>query len=248
MTHSTTAGPAEDTAEPPSTTCPYGPELQESWDMRHALFSRWDEGIRYDRAGLFGAKPEAAALECARRLPGETVLDAFCGIGAMAIAFARTGRRVVTVELDPERLEMARHNARVYGVEERIRFIHGDTREVIRETAADAVYFDPPWASPDAWTWDRFTLADYVVPPEELIAASLRRGAHVALSVPPNFDFAELARLSASPPAVQPVRHAEELLYFNVFLPSSGNGNGRRARFPARAGRSGRGAGPATSV
>ena len=186
--------------------------------MRHDLFSRWEEGIRFDRAGLFGAKPEAAALECARRLPGETVLDAFCGIGATAIAFARVGKRVTTVELDPERLAMARHNARVYGVEDRIRFVHGDTRQVIRDTDADAVYLDPPWASPDAWTWQRFTLADYVVPPELLMAGALARGAHVALSVPPNFAFPELERLASSPPAIHPVHHGPELLYYNVYL------------------------------
>jgi trimethylguanosine synthase len=224
------AVPVETDDEPPSTTCPYGPELQESWDMRHALFSRWEEGIRFDRVGLFAAKPEAAALSCARALPGTTVLDAFCGIGTTAIAFARAGKRVVTVELDPDRLEMARHNARVYGVEERIRFVHGDSREVIRNSDAEAVYFDPPWADHDAWTWERFTLADYVVPPEELLAATLRRGAHAALSVPPNFDFAELGRLPATPPAVHPVRHGVELLYYNVFLSPNGSGSGNGHR------------------
>lgn len=228
----TNAVPAETGDEPPSTTCPYGPELQESWDMRHVLFSRWEEGIRYDRVGLFAAKPEADALALARTLPGETVLDAFCGIGTTAIAFARAGKRVVTVELDAGRLEMARHNARIYGVEERIRFVHGDSREVILQADADAVYFDPPWADRDAWTWDRFTLADYVVPPEELLAATLRRGAHAALSVPPNFDFAELHRLPAPQPSVHPVRHGEELLYYNVFLSPDQNGNGHR-RTPA---------------
>ena len=221
---STTDAPA-DTEPPsiPSDVCPYGPELQESWDMRHRLFSRWDEGIRFDVAGLFGAKPEAAALDCARRLPGATVLDAFCGIGATAIAFARAGKRVVTVELDHERLAMARHNARLYGVEGRITFIHGDSREVIRDSATDAVYFDPPWSSRDAWTWDRFTLADYVVPPEPLMAATLARGAHVALSVPPNFAFPELHRLPAAKPTVHPVHHGRELLYYNVFLSPNGH-------------------------
>ena len=51
-----------------------------------------------DREGLFSTKPEGIALQIARNTPGTVVLDAFCGVGGSAIAFARAGKRVVAVD------------------------------------------------------------------------------------------------------------------------------------------------------
>jgi trimethylguanosine synthase len=119
-------------------------------ERRKRLFSRWEEGIRYDDEGLFSATPEALALRIADGLAGK-VLDGTCGIGAIAIALARTASitEVVAVDASAERLEMARHNARVYGVESRIRFVHGDVREVLARERFDAVVLDPPWGGRD---------------------------------------------------------------------------------------------------
>lgn len=58
------------------------------------------------------------------------IVDAFAGVGGNAIQFAMTCDRVIAVELCPHRLEIARHNANVYGVADRIEFICGDFLEV----------------------------------------------------------------------------------------------------------------------
>ena len=58
------------------------------------------------------------------------VVDAFAGVGGNAIQFALTCDRVIAVELCPQRLETARHNAQVYGVAHKIDFICGDFLEV----------------------------------------------------------------------------------------------------------------------
>ena len=42
------------------------------------------------------------------------------------IQFAFTCERVIAIDIDPAKIEQARHNARVYGVEDRIQFIVGD--------------------------------------------------------------------------------------------------------------------------
>lgn len=54
------------------------------------------------------------------------MIDAFCGVGGNAIQFAFTCERVIAIDINAERLEMARHNAAVYGVADRIEFILGD--------------------------------------------------------------------------------------------------------------------------
>ena len=58
------------------------------------------------------------------------IVDAFAGVGGNAIQFALTCDRVIAVELCAERLETARHNAQVYGVQHKIEFICGDFLKV----------------------------------------------------------------------------------------------------------------------
>lgn len=111
-------------------------------------------GVRVDEDTRLGLTPERLALEIAERAKGVlqvgTVIDACCGAGGNAIGFARSGLHVTAIELDPERLAAARHNARLYGVEDRIAFFQGDARDHL-ETQRKALWFvDVPWSDRDA--------------------------------------------------------------------------------------------------
>ncbi len=90
--------------------CPFGPELQKYWDRRYFLFSAWDSGIQTDAEGIFSVKPESLAMTIAQTLPGQVVLDAFCGIGGSAIAFARMGKTVIAIDNHTGRIAMAKNN------------------------------------------------------------------------------------------------------------------------------------------
>ena len=48
--------------------------------------------------------------------------------------FAFTCERVIAIDIDPNKIDQARHNARVYGVEDRIQFIVGDFFQVTRDS------------------------------------------------------------------------------------------------------------------
>jgi tRNA G10 N-methylase Trm11 len=48
------------------------------------------------------------------------VLDPFAGVGGDVIQMAATCQHVIAGELSPERASLIRHNARVYGVADRI--------------------------------------------------------------------------------------------------------------------------------
>jgi trimethylguanosine synthase len=217
-------------AEPPET------ELQYWWSRRHLLFSRFDEGIQVDPDGLFALKPEHASLRMARSVPGRRVLDAFCGVGGTAIAFARAGKQVVTAELDGERLAMARHNARIYGVSDRITFLHEDALAVLARDRFDAIYLDPPWGGETAYTRPRFGLRDYVVDGFDLLERAFAAADTVVLSAPPNFDLEDVRSLDR-PFRVETVELRGETLYLNLhfapvsrgaLLPAGSNGgNGR---------------------
>lgn len=44
---------------------------------------------------------------------------------------------------------MAKHNAAIYGVEDRIEFIVGDYIKLVDTLQADTVFLSPPWGGPE---------------------------------------------------------------------------------------------------
>lgn len=67
-------------------------------------------------------------------------------INVKSNAFSLT---VIAVDIDSVKIEMARHNAQVYGVADRIEFIVGDFFELAPRLYADMVFLSPPWGGPD---------------------------------------------------------------------------------------------------
>lgn len=57
---------------------------------------------------------------------------------------------------------MAKQNARVYGVEDRIEFIQGDFLELAPSLKADIVYLSPPWGGPAYGSIDLFDLKENI--------------------------------------------------------------------------------------
>lgn len=153
-------------------------------------------GARFDDEGRFSLTPEALALALARPLRGRTVIDATCGAGGNAIGFARAGVRVTAIERDAARLALARANAALYGVADRIRFLHGDARALLPSITADLVFVDPPWGT----EWDRARTTLAALP---LLAAllPLARGRFPTIwaKVPPSFDPADWPEAAVEP-------------------------------------------------
>jgi SAM-dependent methyltransferase len=56
----------------------------------------------------------------------DVVYDLGCGDGALVIAAAKRGARVVGVDIDPERIKEATANVRAAGVQDRVTLIRGD--------------------------------------------------------------------------------------------------------------------------
>jgi len=158
-------------------------------ERRRELFSRWDAGIAFDDEGLFSATPEALAAQIASGARG-VAIDATCGIGALSIALARRSEvtRVVAIDTSAERLEMARHNAALYGVADRIEFRWGDARALVPALRGDLLVLDPPWGGRD-YDRGRVGLGDLPLDIRPLLEAF--EGA-VVLKLPRSFDVAEL--------------------------------------------------------
>jgi len=101
------------------------------------------------REGLEMATAELVARHTARRYAGRRrVLDLCCGLGGDAQALAEAAEQVVAVERDPLILEMARANARVRLLHDRITFTRADVTEFMQSAPfligpVDAIFIDP---------------------------------------------------------------------------------------------------------
>lgn len=101
------------------------------------------------RDGLRFATPEVVARYRARRLKTDILADISCGIGGQAVFFARECRHVYGIDLDGDKLECARKNAGLYGIDN-ITFIEGDalSPRVIAQVADAGIIFSDPARPP----------------------------------------------------------------------------------------------------
>lgn len=140
-------------------------------------------GCRLDDEGRMSLTAESIALALGRQAQGRSVLDATGGCGGNAIGFARAGCDVVMVEPHSGRLAMARHNARVYGVDHKIRFVAGTAETIEPTLTADLLFADPPWGA----DWNRLHTAAADLPLLQPLLRLSTRFATTWLKLPPSF-------------------------------------------------------------
>uniref|UniRef100_A0A8C0ZE97 Trimethylguanosine synthase n=2 Tax=Cyanistes caeruleus TaxID=156563 RepID=A0A8C0ZE97_CYACU len=177
------------------------PELVKYWAQRYRLFSRFDEGIKLDREGWFSVTPEKIAEHIAIRVSQafncDIIVDAFCGVGGNAIQFALTSKRVIAIDIDPEKLRLARHNAEVYGVAEHIDFLCGDFMALAAGLRADVVFLSPPWGGPDYATAEIFDIQTMICPDGfEIFRLSKKITNNIVYFLPRNADINQVASLA----------------------------------------------------
>lgn len=107
--------------------------------------------------------PQAIAEHIASRFACyDVVVDPFSGCGGNIIQLARVCKHVIAIEIDPLKVRMAQHNARIYGVSDKIEWIIGDATQVLPHVRADAVFLSPPWGGL-TYSRDAFQLDDMCI-------------------------------------------------------------------------------------
>ncbi|PRP84311.1 hypothetical protein PROFUN_07612 [Planoprotostelium fungivorum] len=164
--------------------------------QRYRLFSRFDEGILLDTESWYSVTPELIANHIAARCACAVVVDAFCGAGGSAIAFAQTCHRVIAIDIDEKKLVMARHNARIYGVEDRIEFIQGDFMQVGKQLKADVVHLSPPWGGPDYLHSSIFDIRSMTPDGYDIFNLAKQISPNIAYLMPRNVDQLQMQELA----------------------------------------------------
>lgn len=109
-------------------------------------------GSIHRQAQIVTPKDAAAIVWNGDVKPGDRIVEAGAGSGALTIALARavgSDGRVVTYDLRPDFLEVARSNVTAAGLEGRVELKVGDIRRGIAEHDVDAFVLDipDPWAA-----------------------------------------------------------------------------------------------------
>ena len=108
------------------------------------------DGIVFTLEGFFQVNTNAALLlfqkarEFAALSKNDTLIDLYCGVGALTLFVGRDAGRAVGIELNPDAVTIARENAMRNGFSH-IEFIHADAAAWTTDiTESDCVIVDPP--------------------------------------------------------------------------------------------------------
>ncbi|XP_071711306.1 uncharacterized protein [Rutidosis leptorrhynchoides] len=181
------------------------PLISKYWCQRYLLFSKYDDGIKMDEEGWFSATPECIANHHAFRCGSDDVIvDCFTGVGGNAIRFAQKSAHVIAIDIDPKKIEYARHNAAIYGVKDHIEFITGDCFVLAQKLKADAVFLSPPWGGPEYSKARNFNINTMLKPHDGQFLFNVAKeiAPRIVMFLPRNVDVDQLAELalSANPP------------------------------------------------
>lgn len=98
---------------------------------------------------------------------------------------------VIAIDIDPLKIELARNNAKVYGVSDRIDFVIGDYYALAPTLKADVVFLSPPWGGPLYKQKTIFDIDD-IMPNygggKNLYAVTLQITKNIAYFLPKNID------------------------------------------------------------
>ena len=181
------------------------------WHQRYRLFSRFDEGIKLDNESWYSVTPERIAQHIAHRFTSNginVIIDAFCGAGGNTIQFACISPtiKVIAIDIDERKIGFAKHNAKIYGVDNRIEFIVGDYMLLAKTCAlkADAVFLSPPWGGPKYLKQSVYTL-DMMTPNGkdvfEVTNANITK--NIGILLPRNVDVTQLEQLAGKGNSVE---------------------------------------------
>ncbi len=80
---------------------------------------------------------------------GARVLDVGCGYGAIGITIAKAYPRTIVymVDINPQAVKLAKLNARINGVENRVHVLQGDLYQPVKGLVFDTIVSNPPLAA-----------------------------------------------------------------------------------------------------
>ncbi|KAL4120289.1 hypothetical protein QTP88_013008 [Uroleucon formosanum] len=115
--------------------------------QRSRFSSAWS-GVK--RASFYSICPKVLASYMAKKCGNiKVAVDPFCGAGGNVIQLAKMFDKVIAMDIDPEKILLAKHNSIIYEVFDKIEFIIGDFFTMANQIKGDVIVTSPPWGGPD---------------------------------------------------------------------------------------------------
>jgi trimethylguanosine synthase len=145
-----------------------------------------------------------------------TIIDIFAGAGGNAISFALSGRweKIIAIEKDDSVLACAQQNAAIYGVLDKITWIHDDCFSYVPNNpninlSETVIFASPPWGGPGYSTDEIFNLATmqpyYLKQIHEMCKMM-----DSALYLPRTSDLRQIAKLAPEGKKIEVVQYCME--------------------------------------
>jgi len=104
---------------------------------------------------------------------------------------------VIAIDIDPVKLQCARQNARVYGVEHKIDFLLADFLQVAPVLKADVVFLSPPWGGPQYLGEEVFDIDKMMTPNGfEIFRLAEQISSNIAYFIPRNSNINQVIELA----------------------------------------------------
>ncbi len=134
----------------------------------------------------------------ASRFKNCNVLETCSGAGFTTISLAKYAKHIYSVELDVPRLEIAKKNLKIAGLENGVTFLNGDitlTKTLDLLPPVDAAFIDPDWAVTDKNHVYRFLNSTTKPPSDKLLDLIFKITSNITLIQPPFIDKKEFKKL-----------------------------------------------------
>lgn len=158
-------------------------KFDELFSMAKAKYSNEKSNLDFymTETDLRFATNELAANWRAKRLACDTLVEVGSGIGIQTLAFAKTCKKVIAIEIDPRKVSYSKATAKKQNITN-VEFICGDGIEELKKLdKADVVFMDPERA-PNEEQRDLATIKPDV---HEIIKQAKRLTDKIAIELPP---------------------------------------------------------------
>jgi len=142
--------------------------------LSHTFHFRTDAGVFSKKGVDFGSR---VLVETAQIEPSSNVLDLGCGYGAIGIAIAKSvpGVKVVMVDVNERAVALARENARVNQVEDRVEIRISDGFAGMDGQKFDHILFNPPIRAGKSVIYRLFAEAKHALRPKGSLWIVIRK-------------------------------------------------------------------------
>ena len=77
---------------------------------------------------------------------GETFLEIGCGSGIISIfAILKGASKVVAIDINSKAVENTKHNAKIHGIQNKIKVLQGDVFKPLNDEKFDTIFWNTPW-------------------------------------------------------------------------------------------------------